>query len=108
MRVLVGRSSGEAATAILHEPKDFKRLHVEVVSVDPDAASAAVASAGLGYLDGGDAWLDVDGLRAAVRSSVRGHGDDPTSGFDGMVDYARSHDWLSADGRYLKAHCELR
>lgn len=108
MWVRVSGSPGEPPTAVLHDPSEFTRLHVELAGVGPDAASATLSAAGLGYLANGFAWLNVDVLRDAVASMVPASDNDATARFDSMVDYARGHDWLSADGRFLRAHCERK
>ena len=76
---------------------NLRQLHVELDGVDDETAAAAIASSGLGTLDGDHVWLSIAGLRAAGEPT-----EDWRTGFDGMIDYARSKGWV--DGDRVRAH----
>jgi hypothetical protein len=85
------------------DPDNCQALDVRVAAADRSHLDAALRAAGLGRWDGGaEADLDVTGLRAhACRGPI---GADWAQRWDGMVRYADSKGWLSADGEYLRAH----
>ncbi len=83
---------------------DLARLHLALGAVTDEEAETALREAGLGRLEGETGWLDVAALRAA---GERETGDTEWSGrFDGMVEHAREHGWLSDDGASLQVHVE--
>ncbi len=84
---------------------DLGRLDVELVEVDEALPSTVLSDAGLGQVQQGSGWLEVEALRAAV---VSASGADRASDFDGMVQYAAAHGWVSADGRRVRVHCVPR
>ncbi|KLL10623.1 MULTISPECIES: hypothetical protein [Protofrankia] len=99
------RHGSPRPVAVLCEPEDFTRLHVELVGVEASAASGALVEAGLGHVAGDVVWLSVEGLRAAVLSALEASSAERTAAsFDGMVSYARSRGWVSLDGERLQAH----
>lgn len=62
---------------------------------------ARLRAAGLGSVSDGHAWIDAESLRTAASALTT----DPgwNDGFDRMLDYARSKEWLDADGA-IRAH----
>jgi hypothetical protein len=90
----------------LREPDDF--LHLEVLLYGPfhlPTAAAALAPVGI-FADSDTALLNVEELRRLAGS--RGADDAWSSGFAGMLDYARDHGWLHAEGTAVAAHCVWR
>jgi hypothetical protein len=91
--------------ASVHDAADLKSLSVRV---DPDGDLAA-GLAGLGSPadDGAHAWLLIDALKAAsVATLPTDQRSEWSTGFDGMIAYATSKGWTSADGRSVRAHIE--
>jgi len=85
--------------ASVEDPGNLKQLHAEFRGISDEAAAAALAAAGLGTVDGDHAWLDAGALRAANDGSEAW-----AAGFDGMLAYAASKGWASADGARVRAH----
>jgi hypothetical protein len=83
----------------LHEPDDFKKLHVEAEdgAMPRDAIDAALGS--IAQVDGDNFWLDVIGLKALGRH-------DPAweAGFDAMIASVQKFGWLSPDGARVRCH----
>jgi hypothetical protein len=96
--VLVAEDDGEARASV-EDPGNLRQLHAEFRGVNDDAADAALAAAGLGRADGDHAWLDAGALRAAGDGSAAW-----AAGFDGMLAYAASKGWASADSTRVRAH----
>jgi hypothetical protein len=96
--VLVADDGGEVRAAVA-DADNLKQLHAEFHGVGDDVAAAAISAAGLGTVDGDHAWLDAGALRAAGDGSAGW-----TAGFDGMLAYAASKGWASADGTRVRAH----
>ncbi|MEV7646819.1 hypothetical protein [Arthrobacter sp. NPDC089319] len=101
MYVEVSRSGGAAV-------KDLENLRELAVRaggglVEQDVAHA-LAAAGLGTVDAGYAWLEMEQLRAG------GAAQPPqwAEGFDGMISFAKSRGWLSDDGGSVRAHIDYR
>jgi hypothetical protein len=90
---------GSGVRAAVADAENLKQLHTEFRGVGDDAAAAALSAAGLGTVEGDHAWLDAAALRAAGDGS-----DGWTAGFDGMLAYAASKGWASADGSAVRAH----
>jgi hypothetical protein len=90
----------------LCEPDDFLRLKVVLYgSYHLGAAGDALAPVGT-FADAETALLNVEGLRGLAGDRA---GDESwSSGFAGMLAYARRQGWLDADGATVTAHCEWR
>jgi hypothetical protein len=90
----------------LCEPDDFLRLKVLLYgSYHLDSAGDALAPVGT-FVDGDTALLSVEAIRKLAGDRA---GDEAwSSGFAGMLDYARRQGWLDADGGTVTAHCEWR
>ena len=97
--IAVVSNTGGAVRATVEDAANLRQLHAEFRGVDDPAAAAALSAAGLGELSGDHVWLSVAGLRAAGDGSPEW-----TAGFDGMVAYAGSKGWMSADGTQVQAH----
>ena len=98
MFVLVSADSGR----ILAEVKDaqnLNQLHAEFRRVQDSLAGDALASAGLGTVEDGYAWLDIGALRAAGKDAG-----DWNDRFEAMLRYARRNDWVDAEGTRVRAH----
>jgi hypothetical protein len=96
--VVVAEEGGEVRATVA-DAGNLKQLHAEFRGVGDDRAAAALAAAGLGRVDGDHAWLDAGALRAAGDGSAAW-----ATGFDGMLAYAASQGWVSADGAAVRAH----
>ncbi|SFT07863.1 hypothetical protein [Saccharopolyspora flava] len=97
MRILV---EGESVTVA--EPDDLGRLHLELTGTSAEAASAALARAGLGRIDDtGHARIDADALRSLAEPV--GASEDWRRRWTGMLDYARSKGWLDDSGQ-IRVH----
>jgi hypothetical protein len=96
--VLVSGDDGEVRASV-KDPENLRQLHAEFLGVSDEAAAAALAAAGLGTVDGDNAWLDAGALRAAGDGSAAW-----ATGFDGMLAYAASKGWSSEDGARVRAH----
>lgn len=87
----------------LHEPDDFKRLHVEPEdrTMPRDEIDAALAS--IAQVDGDNFWIEVAGLKALGRR-------DPAweAGFDAMIASVQKFGWLSPDGRRVRCHLKAQ
>jgi hypothetical protein len=56
-----------------------------------------------GRVDGEHAWITTEAVMALAGDAA----DDAwQAGFDGMIDYARGHGFLSEDGTSIRAHLE--
>jgi hypothetical protein len=98
MIAVVSNAGGEVR-ATVEDAGNLRQLHAEFRGVDDLAAAAALSAAGLGELSGDHVWLSVAGLRAAADGTPDG-----AAGFDGMIAYAASKGWISADGSRVQAH----
>lgn len=98
MFVIVTDQGGEVRATVA-DAGNLKQLHAEFRGVRDDQASAALAAAGLGSVDGDHAWLAATALRAAGDGSAEW-----TAGFDGMLAYAAAKGWASPDGTAVRAH----
>ncbi|WP_417217812.1 hypothetical protein [Arthrobacter sp.] len=88
--------------ATLRDVGNLRELKVIAPAIaDADVASA-LETAGWGQLDGEHAWLSIAALREAGTGQEAGW----EAGFDDMIAYATSKDWLSADGLGVRAHLE--
>lgn len=88
------------AEATVGDLANLRELSVNVGGTAINSVGRALAASGLGSFDGEHAWLDIRGLRAAGRHLGAGWDD----GFSGMIAYARTHGWLSADDSLVRAH----
>jgi len=94
----------DAPSVTLEEPDDCKRFHVEVVGDgDDDALGRALADAGVGRLEGGEANISVVAVRRLAAGRVGPAWD---ADFAGMVAYAQTKGWLNSDGAAIQAHVE--
>lgn len=98
MFVLVARDGGEVVATIA-DVGNLRQLHAEFRGIDDAAATAALATAALGTVDGDHTWLDASALRAAGDGSPEW-----VAGFDAMLAYAASKGWASADSSRVRAH----
>ncbi|MFN8164241.1 MAG: hypothetical protein U0R26_10545 [Solirubrobacterales bacterium] len=94
----------EPPSVTLAEPDDFKAFEIRVVDDGGDRGRLKEAIAPLGSLDDeGYAWLRQEDVKRLAGDRAA----DPawTESFEGLVGYARSHDWVNARGE-LRAHTE--
>lgn len=98
--MIVQVSAGKVA---LLEPDDFRKFKVTLDAGTSDAAAGAEKHPLL-RLEGADtAWVDIEAL---VALSGRTSDDVWMASFRKMIEGARPHDWVSADGREIRAHIE--
>jgi hypothetical protein len=84
----------------LNEPEDTRTFHILIVDdVDVDAR---LRREGWGQLDGDDALISIEAVRAAARGRVR---EGWTEAFTAMLDYARTRGWL-VDEQFIQGHLE--
>lgn len=97
MVIVVGEETVE-----LRDPTDCKGFHVE--TADVTSLGDALGAAGAGRMDGDDALVAVEWVKAAADEAGVGAGwlDD----FEAMLGYARSKGWLTDDGAHIRAHVE--
>jgi hypothetical protein len=86
----------------LEEPEDTRKFSVSVTA-PPEDLDRALRASGWGMTDGTEALIDVEMVRRAVRGRVAASWDDD---FKIMINYARSHGWLSPDERFVRSHVE--
>jgi hypothetical protein len=87
----------------LVELDDFKGFRVLARGLHTDELADALPPIGR-MAEEGDAFIDIEAVkRLAGERSLR---PDWLASFDAMVDYARTHGWVSTDGRSIRAHCE--
>ena len=83
----------------LHEPHDFKRLHIMpsdgMTRSVIDAAMAPIATAA-----GDDFWLSVEALKALGPSGDA----EWARNFDAMIASVKKFGWLSEDGARVRCH----
>jgi hypothetical protein len=102
MFVLVSPDSGHpeaTARAEVTDVQNLNQLHVEFRAVDDSPAADALATAGLGTVEDGYAWLDISALRAVGEDA--GAWNDR---FEAMLRYAQRNDWVDAGGTRVRAH----
>jgi|HubBroStandDraft_3_1064219.scaffolds.fasta_scaffold26839_2 hypothetical protein len=101
MFVLVSPAGESRARVAVQDVQDLSQLHVEFRGVSDQAASKALADAGLGEADGEIAWLMVTALRMAASG---GTGSDWARRFDAMLGYAQRSGWTDAKLSRVRAH----
>jgi hypothetical protein len=105
MYVEIDFSSGAPAGIALRESEDFKSFKVVTLAATESGAQLAEAVAAIGTVDDdGHVWLSTDAL--VELAGARGVEPDWAASFAAMLDYARSHGFLSADGTEVRAHVE--
>ena len=87
----------------LHEPDDFKRLHVEA-SDDVSREKINPALAPIAEVDGDDFWVGVAALK---------HSDAPgmpawERSFDAMIASVQKFGWVSPDGQRVRCHLKSK
>jgi hypothetical protein len=90
---------GRDRNVALHEPHDFKRLHIEASDgMTRDEIGAAMAS--IATADGDNFWLSVEALRALGPA-----GDTEwVRNFDAMIASVKKYGWLNEDGTRVRCH----
>jgi hypothetical protein len=87
----------------LHEPDDFKRLHVEASDGDLSRETINAALAPIAQIDGDDFWVGVAALKALA-------GRDPAweRSFDAMIASVQKFGWVSPDGQRVRCHLKSK
>jgi hypothetical protein len=98
MFVLVANDGG-VVRASVEDVHNMKQLRAEFRGVSDAQAAEALRIAGLGVVDGDEAWLVADALRAAGDGSSGW-----TADFYGMLAYAKTRGWMNGDGSQVRAH----
>lgn len=95
--------SGPEAVELL-DPDDFERFKLVVVGGTGEQLLAAALAPHGRLLPGGDALIGIDALKELAGSRAG----DPAwlNRFAAMVEYARAHGWVDADGSSIRVHCE--
>lgn len=92
----------DAEHAAICDPANLRELRVKTHGVCEAEVESALASSGLGSLDGEHAWLSI----AKLKEAGTGFGCEWAGNFAGMVTYADSQGWLSPDRLSVRAHLE--
>lgn len=87
---------------VLVEPEDGTAFSVRARG-DRSRLAGALASAGVGRMDGDEALVEVDAVRRLAAGRV---GDGWEGDFAAMLDYAAAKGWIADDGRTIRAHVE--
>jgi hypothetical protein len=87
----------------LHEPDDFKRLHVEATDSDLSRETMNAALAPIAEVDGDDFWVEVAAVKALA-------GRDPAweRSFDAMIASVQKLGWVSPDGQRVRCHLKSK
>lgn len=86
------------------EPDDFRRFHI-ATTVASASLPEVVQRSGFGTVEeDGTAVLDIDTVRNAGKSASENPEWD--EGWSAMIEYARSKNWVTDDGRGVRAHVE--
>jgi hypothetical protein len=100
--IAVDLASGEVR---LESAEDCGRFHVSARGGgggrDVARLGAVLGDAGLGRVEGEDAFVTVDAVRRLAGGRV---GDGWEADFAAMLDYARVKGWLDAAGTAVQAH----
>jgi hypothetical protein len=88
----------------LCDPDDFERFKLVVVGGSGEEELAAALAPHGRLLQGGDALVGVE----AVKELAGERASEPVwrARFAVMVEYARAHGWVDADGSSIRVHCE--
>jgi hypothetical protein len=96
-------SLGKDRKIALHEPHDFKRLHIEtsdgMTRSEINAAMAPLATAG-----GDNFWLSVEALKALGPAGDA----EWARNFDAMIASVKKFGWLSDDGARVRCHLKSK
>ncbi len=98
MFVLV-TGDGGTVRATVEDAQNLKQLHAELRGVDDEAAAEALRTAGLGRIDGEQAWLNAEALKVAGDGSSGW-----TVDFYAMLAYAKTKGWTNDDESQVRAH----
>lgn len=102
MYLRIDPASGELS---LEEPDDFSRFHLEAPgNSSPKELAALLQRRQVGRPVEGDpdrVWISVDAVRHLAAGAV---GEDWSSGFEGMLAYARSKGFLDEPGTHVRVH----
>ncbi len=90
----------------LEDARNLRELKVVARALDGrDDARLDKALGAVGDIDAdGNAWLGIDQLKELAGSEVSDEA--WLEGYDAMIEYASSHDWVDAELRAVRAHCE--
>jgi hypothetical protein len=95
--------AAEPPSVELADGDNFHAFEIVIRNNGGDSSRLSQAIAGLGRLDAdGYAWLD----QREVKRLAGTRAEDPqwSTDFEGLVEYARQHDWVAENGD-LRAHC---
>jgi hypothetical protein len=96
--------SGDGRSLALRAVEDLQALSVRIApGADRTAVADLLTTSGAGEMAADHAWVSVAWLRTASGEREQVWEDD----FAAMLRYATSHDWLSTDGRRVRAHIEV-
>jgi hypothetical protein len=94
---------GVAGLVTVDEAENLKALSVELRDCSPARAAALLADRGLGRIEDGHAWLNIDALRAIARPPTSCTWDER---FQRAMAYAHSNGWSDPAGEFVRAHIE--
>ena len=87
--------------AQLVEAGDLQRLRCEIAMPPADEGRWQTACQGIASIEADHAWIAIAWLKAAGTLSQDA---DWPHRFETMIDKARPHGWVSADGQSVRAH----
>jgi hypothetical protein len=103
MFVELSAVEGHEIDAILREADDLTRLWVAVQpGIRPEDLTRHVALEWSGTIDSEHAWISIERLRTLGYSSDSAW----VERFDAVIAYAASREWVSSDGRLVRAHLQ--
>jgi hypothetical protein len=86
------------------EPDDFTRFHLDIACFEVEAANHALEQLDVGYIsDGRVGWVAVAAIPRLAGPSLSAEWGD---GYDRMIAFAKSKNWISDDDLLIQAHIE--
>lgn len=92
-----------AGSVALDNPDDCSAFKVATPSESRHMLSTLLDSSQAGSLDGADALISVDWIRAQCAGKTAGNWNDR---FVNMLAFAAARGWVTEDGRYVRGHIE--
>jgi hypothetical protein len=87
----------------LHEPDDFKRLHVEASDGDLSRETINAALASMAEVDGDNFWIGIAALKALASRDAAWE-----RSFDAMIASVQKFGWVSQNGQRVRCHLKSK
>ena len=98
-------SVGRDGKLTLHEPEDFKRLHVETTEGDMSLDDVRGALASIATFEENNLWIGVEQLKVLADRA----GDATWErNFAAMIASVQKFGWLSPDGQRVRCHLKSK